>query len=60
MFYIAYYGTSGNGYVDYNEDSCNSIDNAMTFETKEEAEKYREELQKEWASELRVEEYIED
>lgn len=61
-YVIAYYGknldgyTGQNGLVDYNEDTCNSLDNAMTFDTKREAEKYCKKLQKEWLSELRVEE----
>ena len=61
-YVIAFYGKNSDGYtgqnglVDYNEDTCNSLDNAMTFDDKDEAEKYRAELQEEWLSELRVEE----
>lgn len=55
-YVIAYYGTSGNGLVDYNEDACISLDNAMTFDNKSEALAYMTDLQKEWLSELRVEE----
>lgn len=55
-YVIAYYGTSGNGLVDYNEDACISLDNAMTFDSEPEAFAYMVGLQNEWLSELRVEE----
>lgn len=55
-YIIAYYGTSGNGYVSYDENTCNSLDYAMTFYDKDEAEQHCAKLQKEWLSELRVEE----
>ena len=59
-YYIEFYGTSGNGFVSYDNDSCDSIDMAMTFDTEEEANAECEKLQKEWKSELRVSCYSED
>lgn len=59
-YYIEFYGTSGNGYVSYDNDSCNSLDMAMTFDTEEEAIAECEKLQKEWKSELKVSYYSED
>lgn len=54
FYYIEYYGTFGDGYVSYDNNTCNSIDMAMTFDTEEEANAECEELQKEWNAELRV------
>ena len=53
-YYIEFYGTSGNGFVSYDNDSCDSLDMAMTFDTEEEAIAECEKLQKEWKSELKV------
>ena len=44
-YYIAYYGTSDDGYVGYDNKPCHSIDMAMTFTDRLEAEKCRTELQ---------------
>lgn len=60
IYYIEYYGTSGNGYVSRDNESCNSLDMAMTFDTEEEAIAECEKLQKEWKSELKVSYYSED
>ena len=38
IYYIEFYGTSGNGYVSYDNDRCDAIDMAMTFDTEEEAQ----------------------
>jgi hypothetical protein len=59
-YFIEFYGTSGNGYVSYDNDSCDSLDMAMTFDTEESAMVACEELQREWKSELRVSYYSED
>ena len=56
QFIICYYGTSGDGYVDYNGGSCHSLDNAMKFCSEDEANEKCSELQKEWQSKLQVEE----
>lgn len=53
-YFIEFYGTSGNGYVSYDNGSCISLDMAMTFDTEEEANVACEKLQKEWESELKV------
>lgn len=53
-YFIEFYGTSGNGYVSYDNDSCNSLDMAMTFDSEEDANVKCEKLQNEWQSELRV------
>lgn len=55
FYYIAFYGTSGDGYVGYDNEPTNDIDNAMQFDTEKEAEKEMKKLQKEWGSELSVE-----
>ena len=55
FYYIAFYGTSGDGYVGYDNEPTNDIDNAMQFDTEKEAEKEMKKLQKEWGSELYVE-----
>ena len=47
-------GTSGNGYVSYDNESCNSLDMAMLFDSEKEAVKECKKLQKEWKSELKV------
>lgn len=60
IYFIEFYGTSGNGYVSYDNDVCNSLDMAMTFNTEEEAKAECEKLQKEWESDLRVSYYSED
>ena len=57
-YYIAFYGTSGDGLVGYDYEPCNSLDMAMLFTSKTEAERKRTELQPSWASELRVEEFV--
>ena len=36
-YYIEFSGTSGNGYVSYDNDNCDSLDRAMTFGTEEKA-----------------------
>ena len=56
MFYISYFaGGTDDGIIAYDNTPCHSIDMAMTFDSKEEAEAKKEELQKEWTgSELRV------
>lgn len=54
MFIICYYGSSGDGYVGYDNKPCNSVDYAMQFYTKEDAENKRGELQNEWGSKLYV------
>lgn len=60
IYFIEFYGTSGNGYVSYDNDECNSLDMAMTFDTEEEAIAECKELQKEWKSELRVTFYADE
>jgi len=55
-YYLAYYGTSGDGYVSYDNEPTNDFDEAMMFEDEEEAEEAKRLLQDEWDSELRVEE----
>lgn len=55
FYYIAFYGTSGDGYVGYDNEPTNDIDNAMQFDTEKEAEKEMKKLQNEWGSELSVE-----
>ena len=59
-YFIEFYGTSGNGYVSYDNDKCNSLDMAMTFDTEEEAIAECKELQKEWKSGLRVTFYADE
>ena len=54
-YIISYYGTSGDGYVSYENRPCNTIEEAMTFDTELEATEKRNELQKEWLSILKVE-----
>ena len=54
IYYIEFNGTSGDGYVSYDNDSCDSLDMAMTFNTEEVAIAECEKLQKEWNSELKV------
>ena len=56
-YYIEFYGTSGNGYVSYDNEPCNSVDYAMLFDNEKEAEEKCEELQREWASLLEVTSY---
>ena len=53
-YYIEFSGNSGDGYVSYDNDSCNSLDMAMKFITEEEANEECEKLQKNWNSELKV------
>ena len=53
-YYIEFIGTSGDGYVSLDNDSCNSLDMAMTFDTEKEAIAECEKLQKEWNSKLSV------
>ncbi len=49
IFYIdAYNMRGGNCYVGYDNNPCNSLDMAMTFTSEEEAEKTKQEIQKEW------------
>ena len=60
IYFIEFYGPSGNGYVSYDNDKCNSLDMAMTFDTEEEAITECKELQKEWKSELRVTFYADE
>ena len=60
IYVIEFYGTSGNGFVSFYNDNCNSLDMAMTFYSEEEANAECEKLQKEWKSELRVSCYSED
>lgn len=60
IYFIEFYGTSGNGYVSYDNDRGTSLDMAMTFDTEEEAIVACEKLQKEWESGLRVSYYSED
>lgn len=55
-YIICYSGSSGDGYVGYDNNPCNSADYAMTFDTEEEAESKCKELQQEWASALTVSE----
>lgn len=55
FYYIAFYGTSGDGYVGYDNEPTNDIDNAMQFDTEKEAEKEMKKLQNEWESKLSVE-----
>lgn len=55
IWYICYYGSSGDGYVSIDNTPTNSFDFAMQFDDKEVAEKKFEELSKEWESELRLE-----
>jgi hypothetical protein len=57
LFYITYYGTSGDGYVGYDNEPTSDFDQAMTFPSREEADARRFELQKDWDSELQVEEF---
>lgn len=56
VYCIFYYGTSGDGYVGYDGEPCNSLDHAMTFSDKESAERELTRLQKIWKSKLYVEE----
>lgn len=58
IYFIEYYGASGNGYISYDNDICNSLDMAMTFNTEEEAKEECKKLQKELNSELKVTCYI--
>ena len=60
VYCIEFYGDSGNGYIGYDNEACNCLDSAMTFETEEEATIACEKLQKEWKSALRVSCYSED
>lgn len=53
-FYIEFYDGYLNGYVGYDNEPCNSLDNAMTFDTEEEAVKECKKLQKSWKSDLKV------
>lgn len=55
FYYIAFYGTSGDGYVGYDNEPTNDIDNAMQFDTEKEAEKEMKKLRNEWESKLSVE-----
>ena len=57
IWYIAFYGDSGDGYVGYDNEPTNDFDNAMQFDSKKEAEKEMKILQKEWGSDLKVEEF---
>ena len=59
-YFIEFYGPSGNGYVSYDNDKCNSLDMAMTFDTEEEANAECKELQKELKSKLRVTFYADE
>lgn len=54
MFIISYYGSSGCGYIGYDNKPCNSTDYAMTFYTKEDAKNKCSELQEEWGSNLYI------
>ena len=60
IYFIEFYGASGNGYVSYDNDKCNSLDMAMTFGTEAEAIEECIKLQKEWISELRVTFYADE
>lgn len=53
-YVIEYYDGCTNGLVSYDNEPCNSLDFAMTFETEDEAKRECEKLQKEWKSELRI------
>lgn len=55
-YVIAYYGTSGNGLVGYDNKPCVSLDMAMIFDSENKATSKMLELQNDWQSELRVEE----
>ena len=54
IYFIEFFGTSGNGYVSYDNERCNSLDLAMLFDSEEEAVKECQKLQKEWKSKLKV------
>ena len=54
IYFIEFSGPSGNGYVSYDNESCNSLDMAMIFDSEEEAIKECQKLQKKWKSELKV------
>lgn len=55
MFCIKY-DSGETDFVGYDNKPCHSIHEAMTFDTKEEAEGYKEMCQSKWLSELKVQE----
>lgn len=55
-FVISFYGSSGDGYVSYDNRPCISLDMAMIFGSKNDALSKLSVLQNEWHSDLRVEE----
>ena len=55
VYFIQYYGTSGNGYVGYDNTPCNSLDYAMKFDTSREAVEWlKSDEAKEWESPLSI------
>ena len=48
IYVIAFKGNQGSGYVDYNDDSCPEITQAMTFYSKDTAQKYADSIKKDW------------
>lgn len=55
MFVISYYGSHGSGMISVDNEPTDNLDSAMQFDSKEEAETKKEELQPEWDSRLVVE-----
>jgi hypothetical protein len=59
FYYICYYGSSGDGYVGYDNRPTNNLDDAIQFDDKKEAELFKKDLQKEWKSKLYIAYYSE-
>ena len=51
-YIIAYSGSSGNGYVSFENKPCSTSELAMKFDSYDEAENKRLELQRVWVSQL--------
>jgi hypothetical protein len=49
---ISYYGTSGDGYVDYEGQPTNNMENCIKFDTEKDCLDEIEKLQPEWSSKL--------
>lgn len=54
QYYISFYGSSGDGYVGYDNRPCISLDMAMKFSSQDEAFLALDKLQREWSSNLEV------
>ena len=55
-FYVEYYDGADSGYVSYDNDSTIDFDNAITFNSRDEANEWVDEHKDEWKSELKVQE----